>query len=1237
MAEDFLTYQLRTGMLAPSVEGRAKSPGIEQLWEEALRRLEEESKGKGTTPVDISTYAEAPRTVAAEAGVTPPWTKDVEQEAAPAEKGYKIPGWEDFMPWEISRGQVAGAYALATGKVERVDQEQLLREAGMPEAIITLDAAKRAAWLQDNPEVREKFEAAYQPLGEEAAAKATKEYKEWKAPTIQTGVYTPEFLGNQEITFGVKGALELAAELPFWFTAGAMAAGGAAKALRYPAPKLWELAGRLPKGQMIPTRALVAPFYGAQKALEATISAPIKLGNKVWSEIAGTASTRRVATTVEKLVRKQVLQQPLSKQEQRFLLAAEKKGLIPDELVERISAEVGEKGKHFQSIATSLQAEHADLAAATAKRYALSQKLFAAWDKGNRAPILTKQFQAADKEAQRLFGNYYAEKMGGLTEENVAPLLFGGKIKGKVPKAAPATPEVTGVADYWNKNLEHNALRVRNETDAGAFLSWHIEAAGDITREYSKGRFKDWNYIYEKVRRLQREVGSRDWTDPLSASELKSLTKIKIDVSKLPVGDEVTAQIKKILTAVTNRTVKSVKAETDKLDTMFQVMRAKPVLPEAATITAEKGIINKINTAVAAARKIDRELVSVRAGEKRAVAAKIHKAAEAAPEATKFFEAAGKARKGGKLTVGEYEAIATKISAEEIAACRNYIMVTKRLPGMKIHTRINADTAFVKLLQGEHLQRNEMLLLQQVFGKGMGKALSGRVGLKEATMDALVELWGLPKSLMASFDLSAPLRQGALLMWGNPVEGFKNFKPMVKYFFNPKYYDESMSLLTLKKHYGLLRDANKNLFTSMPGETGMGFLEAEEFFQSRLAEKLPLGIGKIVSASERAFVGYLNNLRYDVGEKYINMWIRQGMKPYGKDFWQVQELSKLLATFTGRGSLGSAEQMIGTLNTLFFAPKLVASRFQAPFLLASRSNAVKKIAARNISAFIAANAGLLGLADITGVAKVGWNPTSSDFMKANIGGVRIDIAAGYAPMIRYAAQVWGGKRKATTGRLQEINRAETILRFARSKAAPMTGLIWSWLSGSDFTGQKIEDYEDSLQLVAQSLFPLFGQDLWEAYQQAGGVGLAAATPGLIGGSIVAYDDTLNIVGEVHYEFSRYSELEVKMRDLYKEMELSNKPQAWKAKKVQELKDKNPEARWAWDEQREMVYSQTARELRNYDHELYVMRNKRDDIVDDQNLDDHTRELMLEELDAEMERLSIAVLSGLDRILDTIPQ
>jgi len=112
--------------------------------------------------------------------------------------------------------------------------------------------------------------------------------------------------------------------------------------------------------------------------------------------------------------------------------------------------------------------------------------------------------------------------------------------------------------DYWNKHLEYNQLRSPShgkgpDTDAGAFLAWMLEAAGDIIRELAKGNFADTVYIYEKYNRLKNNIKSRDWTDPLSEREKKALEKIQRDIYDMPVDNDLMAVVKIILIAISER------------------------------------------------------------------------------------------------------------------------------------------------------------------------------------------------------------------------------------------------------------------------------------------------------------------------------------------------------------------------------------------------------------------------------------------------------------------------------------------------------------------------------------------------------------------------------------------------------------------------------------------------------------------------------------------------------------
>ncbi len=134
-------------------------------------------------------------------------------------------------------------------------------------------------------------------------------------------------------------------------------------------------------------------------------------------------------------------------------------------------------------------------------------------------------------------------------------------------------------ANYWNLHLEHNALRSPPhgkgpDTDAGAFLAWHLEAAGDIIRETARGQYSDSNYIFEKFNRLKNHLGERDWRDPLSPRESAALIVIRKDIEGLPADSKLLGRVKTILLAIADRNPKLV---GDNLDDLRHLLKEQSV------------------------------------------------------------------------------------------------------------------------------------------------------------------------------------------------------------------------------------------------------------------------------------------------------------------------------------------------------------------------------------------------------------------------------------------------------------------------------------------------------------------------------------------------------------------------------------------------------------------------------------------------------------------------------------
>jgi hypothetical protein len=118
-------------------------------------------------------------------------------------------------------------------------------------------------------------------------------------------------------------------------------------------------------------------------------------------------------------------------------------------------------------------------------------------------------------------------------------------------------PEVVA-ADYWNKYLEHNHLRVHRsgrgpDTDAGAFLAWMLEAAGDILRESSYTPNASIGYMFEKWHRIHNNLNDNDWGHSLSNQEVMELEEIKKQIQYLPATDDFTVRVKNLLVAISGR------------------------------------------------------------------------------------------------------------------------------------------------------------------------------------------------------------------------------------------------------------------------------------------------------------------------------------------------------------------------------------------------------------------------------------------------------------------------------------------------------------------------------------------------------------------------------------------------------------------------------------------------------------------------------------------------------------
>lgn len=402
-------------------------------------------------------------------------------------------------------------------------------------------------------------------------------------------------------------------------------------------------------------------------------------------------------------------------------------------------------------------------------------------------------------------------------------------------------------------------------------------------------------------------------------------------------------------------------------------------------------------------------------------------------------------------------------------------------PGLSVFEKLNTQVALSKVLQGVIPTNSELILLQKVYGMDLVKNILSKQSTGQKILDGLGQIVNLPRSVMSSFDLSAPFRQGLALL-SHPKAFFKSFMSMFKQFGSEAGFKAVQESIQAMPDYELMKESRLAMT-----EVGSVLSEREERFMSNWAESIP-GFGRVVKASGRAYVGFLNKLRADTFVDIIN-----GVRASGNEL--SPELAKEIADFvniaSGRGSklfgmipVGQANPI---LNGLFFSPRLMASRTTLlnPVKYVTASPVVRKEMLKSLFTVLGSGMTMLGLAKMAG-AEVGDDPTSSDFGKIKVGNTRIDIWGGFQQYVRMAGQLWTGKYTSTTTGKQytlgegykPVTRWDILWRQIESKEAPIAAFVTALLRQQDYK----EDPVSVTKEVKEMFTPMVVSGLYDIYK-----------------------------------------------------------------------------------------------------------------------------------------------------------
>lgn len=391
--------------------------------------------------------------------------------------------------------------------------------------------------------------------------------------------------------------------------------------------------------------------------------------------------------------------------------------------------------------------------------------------------------------------------------------------------------------------------------------------------------------------------------------------------------------------------------------------------------------------------------------------------------------------------------------------------------------------------------------LQNKFDIEQEKARLNNRPLTEKIKDNFLDAVNLPKSLMASADMSAPLRQGAILSARHPIIASKSFVEMFRQAFSEKKADKWLNELRHTKEYSDMR--KHDLYISEPTSK---LSAKEEQFISNIAKKIPIW-GRIVKGSERAYTGYLNKLRVDVFSQFHDQLIKDGFK--GKELdSELTAMAKFINNASGRGTLGKFEEAAPLLNSVFFSPRYIASRFNLlnPAKYIEMPKQARIEALKSVGAFIGITSMVIAMAKASG-AEVETDPRSSEFGKIKSGNTRYDLWAGFVSIVRLISQLATNEKKNSKGQIVKLGegyKSDTGLdlteRFIRSKLAPSAGLITDMLAKKDFLGQPITWKDEAIKTI----LPLWSGDIEDIYKEQGAVKGSATTIANFFGAGVQY-------------------------------------------------------------------------------------------------------------------------------------
>jgi hypothetical protein len=333
--------------------------------------------------------------------------------------------------------------------------------------------------------------------------------------------------------------------------------------------------------------------------------------------------------------------------------------------------------------------------------------------------------------------------------------------------------------------------------------------------------------------------------------------------------------------------------------------------------------------------------------------------------------------------------------------------------------------------------------------------------------EVFVEVFNLSRTVKASTDLSAVLRQGGFFVFGLPVALATS----------PISRNSRKRVKAVTQAFGLMIEAAKSkqraheIYQEILHRTNAGLYEAyklflsppdtfdpvkqEENYKGRWSDRIP-----VIAASNRAYATFLNVLRANMFDV-----MHDGLGGGQVTEAEGNAIAHLVNIGTGRGSVGQMEKHAVTWNTVFFAPRYVISRFQ---LISGealfRGGSSVRVRKAMLSEYARYLIGLGLMYELMLFAfgddddfSIEFDPRSADVGKMRFRDTRLDPLSGISQTARFVTQIATREQMETTSRrVRPIRPALTIGKFLRTKLAPIASVPLDYVTGSNVIGEERE-------------------------------------------------------------------------------------------------------------------------------------------------------------------------------------